>query len=351
MKKRIGLVFGGRSNEHEISILSAASVLTAIDRNKYEPVPIAIDKDGVWYLVHTPLDGVSDLSDTRIESLFSDARRVTFTDFDAMTDFAFPMLHGPFGEDGTIQGFFEMLGKPYAGCGVAASAISMDKIFMKEVWGRGGLPQCRYTYTTRRLCSQPKLLESEVERIERELPYPIFVKPANMGSSVGVSKTSDRAGLKTAIREALEYDKRVIAEQMIPGREIEIGVIGNDDPAVSVVGEILPERDYYDYYSKYKSAGTKLVIPADIPERIRLQIGELAKEAYLTLGGEGFARIDLFYNEDEERAYLNEMNSIPGFTQFSMFPLLWGAKGIGFTELIERIIELGYERYNAAHHR
>ena len=357
MRTRVGVIFGGRSREHEISILSAAAVISAMDRGKYEPVPFAISKDGGWYHVGMDFEGLEELTDPRIPALFSGARRVTFEDFDNMTDFALPMLHGPFGEDGTIQGLFEMLCKPYAGPGVAEAAVSMDKVFMKEIWHRSGLPQCGFTYTTKHACSGSddngtgSGLKQEASRIEKEIPYPIFIKPANMGSSVGVSKVENRAELEAAIEKALLYDKRVIAEATLKGRELEIGVLGNGTVEVSAVGEILVETEYYDYDSKYRGSGTKLAIPADIPEGVRRGIEALAERAYRELDGEGFARIDMFYDEEREQVYLSEMNSIPGFTRFSMFPRLWEAKGLGFSELVERIIELGYERHNASHYR
>ena len=351
MKSRVGIIFGGRSSEHEVSILSAASVLTAINKEKYEPVPFVIDKEGAWHLADFDPEGLSELTDPRIPGVASGARRVSVADFDEMTDFAFPMLHGPYGEDGTIQGLFEMLGKPYAGCGVAASAVSMDKIFMKGIWERNGLPMCRYTHTTVYDCDGAEGTAREAARIGQELGYPIFVKPANMGSSVGVSKVHDRRSLEESISLALRFDKRVIAEEAVNGRELEIGVIGRGAPGVSVVGEILPDGLYYDYDSKYRGGGAKLAIPADIPGSVREEIEALALKAYRTLDGEGFARIDLFFDEGQGRVYLNEMNTIPGFTRFSMFPLLWGAKGVEYSELIERIIDFGYERYHAAHQR
>ena len=357
MKPRVGIIFGGRSSEHEVSVLSAASVLSAIDKEKYEPVPIAIDKGGAWYRPDIDPEGLTELTDPRIANLTSGAERISITDFDVMTDFAFPLLHGPYGEDGTIQGLFEMLDKPYAGCGVAASAISMDKIFTKEIWEKNGLPFSKYTFTTVYSCGNEDRedsedrTEKEALRIERELGYPIFVKPANMGSSVGVSKVGDRPSLVAAIRTALRHDKRVIAEAAVHGRELEIGLTGGGAPSASAVGEILLDGIYYDYDSKYRGGGARLAIPADLPEAVSDEIETLAKEAYRALDGEGFARIDLFFDEGQEKVYLNEMNTIPGFTRFSMFPLLWGAKGIGYTELIERIIDLGYERYYAKNHR
>ena len=344
--KKIGIIFGGRSSEHEISVMSGAAVLGSIDTGKYEPIPFFIDKTGNWYIVETSLDGLCDLTDPRIGSLASLSKRVTIADFDDMTDFAFPLLHGPYGEDGTIQGLFEMLGKPYAGCGVTASAVSMDKIFMKDAWEHAKLPIGDFTDTTRFACGEDFCgLADEAARIESEIPYPIFVKPANMGSSVGISRVEDHAGIEAAIRTALKYDDRVIAESGINGREIEIALTGNDVIETSAIGEILPDGVYYDYDSKYRSEGTTLIIPADLPDSVRVGIEELAVTAYKTLDGAGYSRIDLFYDEEQGRVYLNEMNSIPGFTRYSMFPMLWREKGVGFTELVERIIELGYERH------
>jgi len=344
--KKIGIIFGGRSSEHEISIMSGAAVLGEIDRKKYEPIPFYIDKEGGWYIVDTDLGGLCELTDPRIGTLAEDARRVTVADFDEMTDFAFPLLHGPFGEDGTIQGLFEMLGKPYAGCGVVASAVSMDKVFMKEAWEHAKLPIGDFTYTTRFACGLDFIgIEEEAARIESELSYPIYVKPANMGSSVGISKVKDHAGIEEAIRTAFRYDDRVIAENSINGRELEIALTGNGVIETSAIGEILPDGVYYDYDSKYRSSGTKLIIPADIPDNVRSGIEELAVLAYNALDGEGFARIDLFYDDEQGRVFLNEMNTIPGFTRYSMFPTLWGEKGVDFATLVERIIDLGYERH------
>jgi D-alanine-D-alanine ligase len=261
-----------------------------------------------------------------------------------MTDFAFPLLHGPFGEDGTIQGLFEMLGKPYAGCGVTAAAISMDKIFTKMVWRQRGLPICDYAYTTAADCATH--FEAEVDRIEAEIPYPVFVKPANMGSSVGISKAVDRDELSASLRKALCHDDRVIAERMVIGREFEVALLGNDVPEVSVAGEILSAGEYYDYDSKYRGGETKLSIPADLPPNVHAEIGRVAVRAYRAIDGAGFARVDLFYNESKDEIYLSEMNAIPGFTQYSMFPVLWRHEGFTYGALIERIIELGYERHH-----
>ena len=348
-KIRIGIIFGGRSCEHEISILSAASVMDAIDRDRFEVVPIGITKQGKWHVVQTDMSGITSLADERMNAIFNDACPITIADFDNMTDFAFPLLHGPYGEDGTIQGLFKILGKPFAGCGVAASAISMDKIFTKEMWMRAGLPVCRHKYTTVIECK--KSIDDEIKNIEDALSYPIFIKPANMGSSVGVAKVNDGKELRDAIIEALKYDDRIIAEENVSAREFEVALLGNGDAECSVVGEIINNSEYYDYDSKYKTGETELQIPAKLPEGLETEIANLAIKAYKVLDGEGFSRIDLFYSEDEGKVYLNEMNTIPGFTKFSMFPLLWGPKGYEYQELIERIIELGYERHNAENNR
>ena len=347
-KIKLAIIFGGRSSEHDVSVLSAAAVLSMVDRSKYEPIPFLIDKEGCWHLVETSLENLAEISDPRIP-LLSNEKKVSLTEFDSMTDFAFPILHGPFGEDGTIQGLFEMMDKPYAGCGVTAASISMDKILTKDIWKNAGLPVSNYTYTTRRAVANG--FEDEVKRIEKEIAYPIFIKPANMGSSVGVTKADDRAGLESAIELALKYDRRVIAEETVFGRELEVGVIGNETPKVSAIGEILAQNEYYDFDSKYKTGDTELIIPANLPVNIKDQIEKLAIKAFCALDGEGFSRMDLFYDEKQEKVYLNEMNAIPGFTRYSMFPLLWQAKGVGFEELIERIIDFGYERHNASHYR
>ena len=344
-KIKIGIIFGGRSCEHEISILSAASVMDAIDKDRYEIVPIGITKEGKWFLIKANMSGITSLADERIKDIFTDADPITIADFDEMTDFAFPLLHGPYGEDGTIQGLFKMLGKPYAGCGVAASAISMDKIFTKEMWLRAGLPVCKHRYTTTIECKSS--IEKEIENIESALTYPVFVKPANMGSSVGVSKVENRDELREAILNALHYDDRILAEENVSAREFEVALLGNGDADVSVVGEIINDAEYYDYDSKYKNGETELIIPAKLPPELSEEIEKLAKKAYKVLDGEGFSRIDLFFDEKNGKVYLNEMNTIPGFTKFSMFPLLWESKGCEYSKLIERIIALGYERHNA----
>jgi len=348
-KRRIAFIFGGRSAEHEISILSAASVMGELSKERFTPIPIAITKTGEWRLVKQDMSLLSELTDPRITGIFDDAEPITIADFDALSDFAFPLLHGPFGEDGTIQGLFEMLDKPYAGCGVAASAVSMDKILAKEVWSREGIPVCKWEALLG--ADYEKDAAAEISRIEQALGYPLFVKPANMGSSVGVSKVSSRAEFEAAVAEAFRYDRRIICEEAVVGRELEIALLGNGEPQMGAIGEILQDGEFYDYDEKYKGAGARLSIPAELPTEIAKEITEIAGRAYKVLDGAGFSRIDLFFCEEKSKIYFSEMNAIPGFTKYSMFPLLWRAKGLNYGELIERIIELGYERHNAAYRR
>jgi D-alanine-D-alanine ligase len=351
---KIGIIFGGRSAEHEISVLSGVSVIGAINRAKYEPVPIGIDKEGRWFLIEESLDGIMTPDDPRVNALFApgrgDARRgINPGELPALVDFAFPVLHGPYGEDGKIQGLFEILNVPYSGCGVAASALAMDKIFTKEIWIRAGLPVCRHTALRESAYAADP--EGERGRVERELGYPIFVKPANLGSSVGIGRAADAAALKAAIDRAFLYDTALILEEGVAGRELEIGVLGNDCPEVSAIGEIVPDAEFYDYDSKYRSGATKLFIPADIPPETAETIGTLARRAYTALNAEGFARVDFFLDRKSGAILLNEINTIPGFTSYSMFPRLWREAGLNYEDLIERIIGLGYERHNAENNR
>ncbi|MDR2610168.1 MAG: D-alanine--D-alanine ligase [Clostridiales Family XIII bacterium] len=355
--KKVAVLFGGRSQEHEISILSASAVIGALNAAGFEPVPIGIGKRGDWYHIISDMDGIVSLDDKRFRALIPNdgneasegATRIEPYELTRLADFAFPVLHGPYGEDGTVQGLFEMFGMPYAGCGVAASAIAMDKIFSKELLIRAGLPVCGHTAAYAKDFAARR--EQELCRIETELGYPVFVKPANMGSSVGVGRATDRAGLAAAIDEALKYDSRILIETEVKGRELETAILGNDDLQPGAVGEIVTESEFYDYDTKYRGSGARLDIPADIPERVRDEIRGLACAAFRTLGGSGFSRVDFFLEEGTEKVYINEMNTIPGFTRYSMFPLLWEANGVDFAELVERIVGLGYERHYAKNHR
>jgi D-alanine-D-alanine ligase len=331
--------------------------MDAIDRDRHEIVPVAIAKDGGWYTVGSDMSGLRVLDDPRMERLIPrsgedadivacpDARPVDIASFADDVDFIFPMLHGPYGEDGTIQGLRETIGVPYAGCGVCASAVSMDKIIAKKLLRGAGVPVLDYAYITAGEYGADAI--GALARVESEVDYPVFVKPANMGSSVGVSRADGRAELTAAVEDALRYDRRVLVEAESLGRELETAVLGNDLPRVGAIGEIVTNGGFYDYDTKYRSADFELRVPADIPADIEARIKDLTLVTYRTLDGAGFARVDYFYAENEREVYVNEMNTIPGFTQYSMFPRLWAAAGLPYADLIEKIIELGYERCSA----
>lgn len=354
-KIRLGIIFGGRSGEHEISLMSATSVINAIDREKYLPIMIGITKEGKWLLYDGPIDKIEDGSWQEIAeaALAADPEAYSLTilgsggrSLKEKIDFAFPILHGPYGEDGTIQGLFEMADIPYAGCGVLGSAAAMDKALAKDIFAIKNLPICRYMTIFKEETINE--INKVIDRVEKYLPYPIFVKPANMGSSVGISKVTNTEDLKKAIGEASRYDRRLVLEEGLDCREIEIGVIGNYKPSTSAIGEILPSDEFYSYTAKYFDGGkTKLCIPADIPDDITEQIKAIAVEAYRSLDCSGFARVDLFIEKGTDKVYINEINTIPGFTKYSMFPLLWAEAGVSYPEVIEKIIALGYERYNS----
>lgn len=352
---RLGIIFGGRSGEHEISLMSATSVINAIDREKYLPVMIGITKEGSWLLYDGPVEKIEDGSWQEIAeaALAEDPQKYSLTILGSggrslkdRIDFALPILHGPYGEDGTIQGLFEMADVPYGGCGVLGSAAAMDKAVAKEIFASKNLPIGRYMTIFKEETMEN--IDNVIDRVEKYLPYPIFVKPANMGSSVGISKVNNEEDLRQAINEASKYDRRLVLEEGLSCREIEMGVIGNYKPETSAIGEILPSADFYSYTAKYFDGGqTRLCIPADIPEDIAEEMRAIAIEAYQSLDCSGFARVDLFLENGTNKIIINEINTIPGFTKYSMFPLLWAEAGVPYAEVIERIIDLGYERYNS----
>lgn len=341
---RIGVIFGGRSGEHEVSLLSATSVIKEIDREKHEVVMIGITKDGVWKLFDGP---VEDIADGVWEK---ESSEIEISQLKDLVDFALPILHGPYGEDGTIQGFFEMLNIPYGGCGVLASSLCMDKILAKRVFEQAGLPVSPYVAVD--IEDVHENMEAVCDEIEAELHYVMFVKPSNMGSSVGISKVRNREELKEALLLAGKYDRRIIVEVGINCREVETGVIGNHRPEVASVGEIVSSLDFYDYTAKYTDdVGTVISIPAPLPEDIFEEIRTLAKKAYKAMDCSGFSRVDFFVDKDNGNVYINEINTIPGFTKYSMFPMMWKEAGVPFQELIERIVDYGYERYHAKNSR
>ncbi len=341
---RIGIIFGGKSGEHEVSLLSAKAVIDSFDRNAHELVLIGITKEGQWKLYEGETEKIAD------ESWEQNAKDFPIHELKEKIDFAFPVLHGPYGEDGTIQGLFEMMDIPYAGCGVLSSSLCMDKVAAKMIFERAGLPSCKYELVNAE--DLKNQMQDVLDCIEETLPYPMFVKPSNMGSSVGISKVRNREQLRTGLITAAKYDRRIIVEEGLNCREIETGVVGNYFAEAAAVGEIIQKQDFYDYEAKYTDdAGTVLSIPAKLSEQTYEKIRELAVKAYKIMDCSGFSRVDFFVDKETGEIYLNEINTIPGFTKYSMFPSLWKEAGVGFTELVERIVKLGYERYYAKNHR
>ncbi|HXY09216.1 MAG TPA: D-alanine--D-alanine ligase family protein [Terriglobales bacterium] len=390
MKKlRVGILFGGRSGEHEVSLLSAASVFSAIDKNKYEVVPIGITKEGHWVTASdaqrllagqgvpaapthrragdpeaTPGAAVLAKGEAVIvppepqshggplNPLQTDAASHALSrraaDRAINVDIIFPVLHGTFGEDGTIQGLLELADMPYVGAGVLGSAAGMDKDIMKALFRAAGLPLVKHVTILRGdWAAQPKEVR---RRIERQLKYPVFVKPANLGSSVGISKVHDSSQLASGIEEAAKFDRKIVIEQGVGGkkqkaRELECSVLGNDHPEASLPGEIVPSKEFYDYEAKYLDEGSELVIPARLTQRESKTVQQLAIRAFQAVDCSGLARVDFLMEPKTRRIYVNEINTMPGFTAISMYPKLWAASGLSYSQLIERLIELGMERH------
>lgn len=360
-KIRVVVLFGGRSGEHEVSLASARSIMNALDPEKFDILPIGITKTGKW-LSHEPMKQLM-LAAQNQTHLLAEEQDVIEHDLSSklaiapslppassssasLPDVIFPVLHGPFGEDGTIQGIFEIANLAYVGCGVAGSAVGMDKILMKAMFASAGLPQLPYLALTRYEWEQKR--ELVLNRVEAHLPYPIFVKPANLGSSVGISKARTRQELQNALDLAASYDRRLVVEQGLERpREIELSILGNDNPMASVAGEIIPNDQYefYDYESKYSEAQARLIIPADLSAEQLLMIQEMAIRAFQAVDGAGLSRIDFLMNRESGEIYLNELNSMPGFTATSMYPKLWEASGLSYSQLLEKLIELALERY------
>ncbi|HHX51795.1 MAG TPA: D-alanine--D-alanine ligase [Clostridia bacterium] len=351
---RVLLLFGGRSGEHEVSLQSAASVLNALDKNKYEVVTVGITKEGHWLAGITPAEvlekGFGHSSypvvlqpDPTRTGLLSLDRGKGGKGLEETIHVVFPVLHGTYGEDGCVQGLLELAGLPYVGSGVLGSALAMDKLLMKTVFARHGFPQARFTGLLRREWQQ--VPGKVISRLEEEIGYPCFVKPANLGSSVGISKANNRKELERALTEAALYDRKIIVEENIEGREIELSILGNDVPEVSVPGEIIPSNEFYDYEAKYLSDSSKLVIPADLPSPVVARLQELAAEAFLALDCAGMVRADFFVRQSDNQVLINEVNTIPGFTRISMYPKLWEASGLKYPDLLDRLIQLALERY------
>ncbi|HET6596656.1 MAG TPA: D-alanine--D-alanine ligase family protein [Anaerolineales bacterium] len=339
-KLHVAVIFGGRSGEHEVSLMSARSVLSVLDPAKYEVTQIGITHEGKW------------LTGENVLGAFESGKRdglVPFTlspdpsDDSTGIDLFFPVLHGTFGEDGTIQGLFELADVAYVGAGVVGSSVGMDKAVFRDVMVANGIPVVETMLVLRAEIERD--LPSLIDQAERLGEYPLFTKPANLGSSVGVTKCSNRSDLQEGLMEAASFDRRVLIQKGIQNaREMEVSVLGNDDPVASVCGEVLPSREFYSYESKYVDGTSGLVIPAQLPDKVSECLREYAVRAYKAIDCAGMARVDFFVEKDTNRIYLNELNSIPGFTKISMYPKLWEASGLPYSNLVDRLIELAMER-------
>jgi D-alanine-D-alanine ligase len=365
MKTRVGVIFGGRSGEHEISVRSAQTVIEQIDKNKYEVVPIAIMNNGSWL---NPLESVHLLPASAQKvfdnlfpdylgtstALIGDTRHPGLTAFGGdgplhtmPLDVVFPVLHGTYGEDGTIQGLLEMAGIPYVGCGVLGSACGMDKAVMKSLFVDAGLPICKHVWFYRYQWESER--PSIIGEVEQKLGYPCFVKPANLGSSVGVSRADDRAALEDAVASAAEYDRKIIVEEALDMREIECAVLGNDDPKASLPGEYLihdKDKAFLDYTEKYTGTGNnEFVVPSPISDELTTMIREMAVAAFRAVNGSGLARVDFFLRASDNKLLVNEINTMPGLTDASGYPKMWAESGMAFPDVIDELIRLAFERH------
>ncbi|WP_168121589.1 D-alanine--D-alanine ligase family protein [Paenibacillus sp. HB172176] len=385
-KITVGLVYGGKSGEHEVSLQTAYAVMREFDYKKYTIKPFYITKTGEWKtgaaLLAPPADanalrfgdGDGGTSSRSLAPLFSalddsalgesskaanspltkTAKQAAISgqsgaiaeggdSESGSIDVMFPLLHGTFGEDGTIQGLFEMANIPYVGAGVLASAVGMDKIMMKKIFAQEGLPQCVFRYFNR--AQWKKDQEYQLLECEISLGYPCFVKPANLGSSVGVSKAKNREELIAAVEYAFRFDRKVIVEEFIDAREIEVSVLGNDEARASVPGEIAPSNEFYDYKAKYIDGKSSMIIPAELPQETTDEIREMAIRAFQAIDGSGLSRVDFFLQKQDNKLYINELNTLPGFTPFSMYPLLWRETGVSYKELLDTLVSLAIERH------
>ncbi len=346
-KPRVVVLFGGKSGEHEVSLESARSTASALDSRCYDVIPIGITLEGYWLNADISLRVIdSDLVRLLADELGlekKDRARVPSPDSPVFSaDVIVPVLHGTFGEDGTVQGMLELAGVPYVGSGVLGSSLGLDKIATKAILETAGVPFVDYYATTRiALRNDPVAI---VRDIEERFAYPVFVKPANMGSSVGVSKAHNHDELIQALELAARYDRRLLVERSVNAREIECSVLGNESPEVSVLGEVVPCNEFYDYAAKYLDGDSELIIPADLPEDLTAQIRDWAAQAFVAMDCAGLARVDFLVSRDDSSVYLNELNTMPGFTPISMYPKLWAASGLSYSALLDRLIALALER-------
>jgi len=353
-KLRLAILFGGKSAEHEVSLQSAKSIIPAIDKNKYNVILIGIDKNGIWHLIESSKfllyadnpgsfrlrDAGNNLTPATGENTILLVNQTT-GQISCTVDVVFPVLHGPFGEDGTVQGLLKLANVPFVGAGVLGSAVSMDKDIMKRLFRDAGLPTAKFLVFDR-----PSFAGIDFDNIRNQLRMPVFVKPANLGSSVAISKVQSEAELDRAVKSAFEYDNKIVIEEYIHAREIECSVLGNDDPIASVPGEILPNDEFYSYKAKYiDQDGADFDIPAKLTDDVIKKIQDCAIKAFKTLCCQGMARVD-FFLKDNKDVVINEVNTIPGFTEISMYPKLWQASGLVFPQLIDKLIQLAIERFD-----
>ncbi|MGF1495643.1 MAG: D-alanine--D-alanine ligase family protein [Elainellaceae cyanobacterium] len=349
---RVGLLFGGRSGEHEVSIRSAQAIAQALrsgsNPDRYEICPVYIQKDGTWQAGELAQQVLTSAAAIPV----AEGDRPNLWQFPAEVNQVacwFPVLHGPNGEDGSVQGLLQLMRVPYVGAGILASSLGMDKIAMKTAFAQAGLPQVPYVTVTRdEIWSNPCVFPKLCDHLEATLGYPCFVKPANLGSSVGISKVRSRDELEAALDSAASYDRRIVVERGVTAREVECAVLGNDQPKASVVGEITHSSDFYDYETKYTEGRADLHIPAPLPEAIARQVRDMAIQAFQAIDGAGLARVDFFYVEETNSLFINEINTLPGFTATSMYPLLWAETGVPFPDLVDRLIQLALERHGSS---
>jgi len=352
-RTRVLVLFGGQSGEHDVSLRSAQTVMRALDPSRYDIVQVGITREGHWLTGGDPMaaltaesplfqlgpNAAGNRAEVPVASEPTDALPAVMS---GHVDVVFPVLHGPMGEDGTVQGMLELSGIPYVGSGVLGSAVAMDKAIAKTILTQAGIPQGRWIIVLRHEWERDP--DSIAARIANEIGFPCFTKPANMGSSVGIAKVHDASELADAISQAARFDRRIVVEQGIDARELEISVLGNDDPVASVVGEIVPSREFYDYEAKYLDDGSELLVPAPIDPEVQTEVQRIAIEAFRALDLAGMARVDFFIERGTNRLFLNEVNTIPGFTSISMYPMLWEATGMPITELVDRLVSLAVER-------
>ncbi|MEB3212189.1 MAG: D-alanine--D-alanine ligase family protein [Leptolyngbyaceae bacterium] len=347
----VGLLFGGRSGEHEVSIRSAQAIARGLsmgeNANRYSVTPFYIHKTGRWAapaFSQSVLDSGHPPEET--DATAQSASLWTFPQEAAAMEVWFPVLHGPNGEDGSIQGLLQLMQVPYVGSGILASSVGMDKIAMKMAFEQVGLPQVKYVAVDRaEIWSNPCVFPKLCDRIEKELSYPCFVKPANLGSSVGIAKVRSRNELEAALDSAASYDRRIVVEEGVEAREIECAVLGNDNPKASVLGEITHQSDFYDYETKYTEGLAQLHIPAPLPDTITQKIREMSIQAFQAVDGAGISRVDCFYVEATGEIFVNEVNTLPGFTATSMYPMLWEATGVAFEDLVHQLVQFALERH------